>query len=219
MIQVLRAAACCCTTPGPRKSLGQARRMLQEHTKRVQAGQNDLEQRSDVMSRELAVLRSQLPHVNQAQELRRQEMQQIARAGLVGGHAAEATALSPAAEPAEDEPARAEAQTRAQIEVLEGTVRVENADPKWASAAKLALNEAFHNEVMAGRRLGHADCRTSLCRLELLLEDSRSAEETFQQLIDFTPWDGQGFVRIDEKSGEIVVYLSREGYALPLSRE
>jgi hypothetical protein len=146
-------------------------------------------------------------------------MRQIARVGLVGGHAAEAPVLTSAAEPVEGEPVRAEAQTGARIEVFEGTMRVENADPEWASAAELALNEAFHHEAMAGLRLGRANCRTSLCRLELFLADSRPAEETFQQLIDIIPWDGQGFVRIDEASGEAVLYLAREGYALPSSRE
>jgi hypothetical protein len=186
---------------------------------RVQVGQGDVAQRSDVMRRELAVLRSQLLRVDRAQELSHQELPQIARAGLVGGHAAEALALTPAAEPTEDKPARAEAQARARIEVLEGTMRVENADPEWASAAELALNVAFHKEARAGLRLRRADCRSSLCRLALVLDGTVSPKEIFQQLIDVAPWNGQGFVRIDKASGEAVVDLSREGHALPSSRE
>jgi hypothetical protein len=104
-------------------------------------------------------------------------------------------------------------------EAFEGTMFAEAADPEWASTAQRALQEAFHGEITAGLRLVQADCRTSLCRLELVLDGSLSPEATFEQLIHFAPWNGQGFTQIDEEAGVAVVYLSREGHELPPARD
>jgi hypothetical protein len=90
------------------------------------------------------------------------EMRQSAGANTGGDITANASALTP-----EDEDAHAQAQT--QIEVFEGTLVEEDADPGWASAAQLALQEAFDREAIAGFRSVQADYRTSLCRLELAL--------------------------------------------------
>ncbi|MBI3301221.1 MAG: hypothetical protein HYZ72_03970, partial [Deltaproteobacteria bacterium] len=135
------------------------------------------------------------------------------RAGLAGGKEADAPALTP-----EEERERAEAQTRAQMELVEGTMRAEKTDPQWTSAAKLALDEVFHSEAMTGMQLVDAECRTTLGRLELALDDSTSPEDSFRKLVHLAPWQGQRFVRIDE-GGSAVVYLAREGYALPQPRE
>ena len=187
---------------------------LKVEVKRLHAGTEELERRSAAMNRELTSLRRQLPPVDRDQAAIGREMHQRAKAGPAGNRAAEAPALTP-----EDEHARAEALTHAQLEVFESTIVEEHADPGWASAAQLALQEAFHSEAMAGLRLVQADCRTSLCRLELSLDGQMFAGDTFEQLIHFAPWDGQGFAQIDEASAAAVVYLSREGYALPQARE
>jgi hypothetical protein len=72
---------------------------------------------------------------------------------------------------------------------------------------------------MAGVHLVQVDCRTSLCRLELALADASSPGENLEQLLHYARWEGAGFAQIDETSGTAVVYLSREGYALPQARE
>ena len=171
------------------------------------------------MSRDLAALRTQLPSVDRDQAATGREKHQRAKAGPAGDYGTKAPPLTPDEASAEDEHARAEAQTQAQIEALEGTLFGEDADPGWADAAQSALQEAFHRGAVAGLSLIQADCRTSLCRLELSLEGARLAEAIFQQLMDFTSWNGEGFTQIDEASGTSVVYLSREGYALPQARE
>jgi hypothetical protein len=192
---------------------------LKTEVKRLQAGQEAWERRSAAMSRELSALRTQLPRVGQDPAPIGRERHQRAKAGPAGDYAAEAPPLTPDEASAEDEHARAEAQTQAQIEAFEGTLVEEDADPGWANAAQRALQEVFHREAMAGLRLVQVDCRTSLCRLELALDWASSPGESLEQLIHFAPWEGAGFAQIDEASGTAVVYLSREGYALPQTRD
>jgi hypothetical protein len=126
----------------------------------LHAGTEELERRSAAMSRELTALRRQLPRADRDQAASGRERHQRARAGPAGNHATEVPALTPDEASAEDEHARAEAQTQAQIEALEGTLVEEDADPGWADAVQRALQEVFHREAMTGLRLVQVDCRT-----------------------------------------------------------
>jgi hypothetical protein len=193
--------------------------VLKAEVNRLHAGQEARERRSAAMSRELTALRTQLPRVAPDQAVIGREMHQRARAGPAGHHAAEAPALTPDEASAEDEHARAEAQTQAQLEAFECTLVEEDADPGWASAAQRALQEALHSETIAGLHLVQVDCRTSLCRLELALDSARSPGESLEQLIHFARWEGAGFAQIDDASDTAVVYLSREGYGFSQARE
>jgi hypothetical protein len=185
---------------------------LRAEVARVHAGMEQLQRRSAAMSRELAALRAQRPGVDQDQAPRGREVRQSAGAGTGVG----TTAHTPATT-LEDEDAQAQVQT--QIEGFEGTLVEEAVDPGWASAVQLALQEAFDRQAMAGLHLVEADCRTSLCRLELVLDGALSPGEAFEPLVHFAPWDGPWFAHIDEASGVAVVYLAREGDALPRARE
>jgi hypothetical protein len=195
--------------PAPRPT-PQDIKVLRAEVAHLKAERQDVQQLAKEIRSELTALRSQLIQVEQDQASMGLERTKTARASRAEGTAADTPPLT-----AEEEHERAKAQIRAQIEVFEGTMLMENADPAWASAAELALQEALQREAIAGLRLVQADCRTSLCRLDLALDSSLSPEGIFEQLIHLTPWNGHGFVQIDEESGEAVVYLSREGHELP----
>ena len=112
--------------------------------------------------------------------------------------------------------ARADAQLQTQIETLEAAVYGEKPDPVWTRDAEQALQAMWQGQENRGLSLVHAECRTSLCRLELDLDGTRSAEESFHTLIHHIPWAGQSFVQITEgEAPQVVLYLAREGYALP----
>ena len=120
----------------------------------------------------------------------------------------------------EDEVRRAEAQVQAQIDLLEVTVLAEAPDPVWTSAAERSLQSVFQREEKAGFHLVQTECRTTLCRLELSLDGSVSPEESFHSLVQMMPWQGQAFIRIEDgEGGAVVVYLAREGHALPQALE
>jgi hypothetical protein len=185
---------------------------LRAEVAHMQAGMEQLQRQAAAMSHELAALRTQRPGVDQNQTPRDRERHQRLRTDTGEG----ATARTPATT-LEDEDVQAQVQT--QIEGFEGTLVEEAADPGWASAVQVALQEALDREAMTGLRLVEADCRTSLCRLELALDGAMPPGEAFEPLIHSAPWDGPWFAHIDEASGVAVVYLSREGDTLPQARE
>jgi hypothetical protein len=167
--------------------------LLKTEINRLESDQRAAERRTAAMERELASLHSQSSRTDQSQE------------------SAEPP-LSP-----EEELQRTEAQSWAQVELFEGAIHTETADPQWTTPAEATLKEAFLNtQGEEGLQLLEASCRTTLCRMKLSRDESISPEESFRQLTHRTPWQGQSFVRIDlENSADIIVYLSREGYSLP----
>jgi hypothetical protein len=188
---------------------------LEAEIKELKGGSSDLEQRSAEMNSELTSLRSQLVDLNQGQE----SIDRIASAGLESSGASApdgegAVELTP-----EEEAERVEVQTMELIEFFEETILAEGTDPEWSSLAELALDEASKSEEMTEFNLVDAKCGITMCRMMLSLDNSESPEESFRKLLDFAPWQGEGFIRIqdgnDRESAQAVVYLAREGYSLP----
>jgi len=180
---------------------------LKAEIERLKDGKTGFEQLSREMKSEMTALRSQLTQVERDQNLRSQEE---GLAQPIADTEANAATLTP-----EEEQTRAEAQIQTQVALLEGTLLGEKPDSAWVNTAQLALSTTFHSETMAGVQLMKADCRTTLCRLELFLDGSTAPEDSFRKLGHASPWQGQGFVQIDVESGKAVVYLTREGYSLP----
>ena len=189
---------------------------LRAEVERLKDSRSDLEQLAAKVNSELALLRSQLALVSRNQASLAQHVDQIARADSEDLQAAtrDKEAAAPELTP-EEEIARTEAHVKAQIDSIEGTMLAEEADPKWASSAQIALDGAFQSEEVEGLKLINAECRTTLCRLELSLDGSTLAEENFRRLVYFSPWQGESFFQINHESGEASVYLAREGYSLP----
>jgi hypothetical protein len=178
------------------------------------------EQHTTTMQRELTALRSQLMQVDKGQTALAQALDQLRKHVLaarpeppsVSEQDTTAVSHSP-----EEEIAHADAELQAQIETLEAVLYEEKPDPAWTKNAEQALHAMWQGQENFGLFLVHAECRTSLCRLELELDGTRSSEESFHTLIHHMPWSGQRFVQITEgEAPQVVMYLAREGYELPL---
>ena len=108
-----------------------------------------------------------------------------------------------------------EAQTLELIELFEETILIEGTDPEWSGLAELALDEASKREEMTEFNLVDAKCGTTMCRMELSLDGSESPEESFRKLVDLAPWQGEGFIRIqdgnDEESAQTIFAPSQLG--------
>ena len=187
---------------------------------RLKADKDQLAKLSGEMKSDLATLHSQLARVDRNQESTSQRLNQISdttgRDSLDGSTVpaarddkADGATLTP-----EEERERATARTQAEIDLLEGTLRAEKPDPAWATAAQLALHTTLHNGAFPGVQIVGAECRTTLCRMELAL-DVATAQDSFRNLIDLAPWSGQGLIQLNAETGLAVMYLAREEYKLP----
>lgn len=117
---------------------------------------------------------------------------------------------------AEEEMELADAEVRSQLELMEETVLTEETDAEWSKEAELALDQVYSKEEMEQVERVDVECRTTLCRIELFFDESAIPEEAFRNLAHLTPWEGEGFMRMDDgDKAQAVVYLAREGHSLP----
>ena len=197
---------------------------LRTKIERLQNSMREIERLLPEMKRELTGFRSQLAQVDQRQQAIAHDIERTPGQGtMLDGENSEAPIWDDEADISvltpEEESARAEAQTKLQLDLLESMLLEEEIDPQWASVAQLSVAEVFQGEEIAGVQLVNVECRTTLCRIELSLDGSTSPEDSFRNLIHIRPWQGQSFARTDHEGDYTEVYLVREGHSLPQSME
>jgi hypothetical protein len=126
----------------------------------------------------------------------------------------------------EQNQAQAEAAATAQEMSVERAIQTEREDPEWSPGAVTSWTEVFQREgtrdELKGIQMRSINCRTTLCRLELIPTDPGQGAAVFEQdlrkLILVGPWQAPGFGKIANPDGQApvaVIYLAREGYDLP----
>lgn len=101
----------------------------------------------------------------------------------------------------------------AQIERLESAYGTESTDPEWSSDAEDALSRAYQTEAFNSLTVVPR-CKKTLCRLEVTYDDTENTSQQLQLLAHRTPWQGQGFQKVDTKTQIATFYLAREGHEL-----
>lgn len=175
------------------------------------------------MKNDLTTLRSQLASVDRDQDTADRQLNQIAdkmsQASLEGApSAANDEKAETASLTSEQERERAAAHDRAELTLMEGTLHAETPDPTWASTARLALQTTFQHEALPGIQMLNAECRRTLCRMELSLDGS-TAQNSYRNLPNLAPWSAPSFIQIDTETGSAVMYLAREEHSLPQMTE
>jgi len=124
-------------------------------------------------------------------------------------------AIEAVSETGEEEQARVQIEMGQQMDLLEYTLQTEMVDSGWSDRATVELNEAFRRDTSSGLELLQADCRGSMCRIDVGY-NSKAPEESFRMLQGVIPWDGEAFFHIENiDSGQATLYLAREGNQLP----
>lgn len=184
---------------------------LKIEIERLKVDRTRSEQRSAKLEHALSSFQSQLSQLDEMQLLMGQDIDQIAwdidNVPTTGATAAPVLT-------SEEGNAQEVAETQTQIAFIDQSLFAEDDDPEWSESAYRALDEAFQNDEMRGFALVDKVCRSTMCRLELVLDGSTSPVETLQNLAQYSQWRGAGFLQIDSE-GSVVVYLGREGHSFP----
>lgn len=107
------------------------------------------------------------------------------------------------------------ADIKAQLDLMEETLQSESVDEKWSNSSMQGIYDAVLKNTAIGFHIASADCRSTICRLDLTFDPDLS-EDSLSELPDLIPWSGEIFFHIDDiDSGEAVLYVSREGHFLP----
>ncbi len=167
----------------------------------------EFQQFSEEMIRQFAALHSQLSQegVEDAPVLTDEE----------DGLEDELAALSP-----EEIEEQIEAAVTAEIEVLDSALAGQAVDLQWAATAQKALDEAWEEAEVGDTAQMNAECRTTLCRIEVNLDESSSSSQNVDRLLTVLSFalPGEGFFRINpniDGSPTAVMYIAREEHTLP----
>ena len=105
---------------------------------------------------------------------------------------------------------------------VEAGFAAENVDRAWAAEVRQDLREHVAALLPPSSSLGDVDCRSSMCRMEMVLPDV-AAERRFSQRAFLSSesriWDGAVFVMPGQANPDgtlgVVWYLGRKGTRLP----
>ena len=100
---------------------------------------------------------------------------------------------------------------------LEAALRREGIDVPWAETAQAELEAAYGTGQTGGVSFDEAECRSTMCRVTLTLDQpGKAGEIQLRRLMDRpSPWPAYRFLQLDRASGSAVVFVTREGYELP----
>lgn len=110
--------------------------------------------------------------------------------------------------------AKARQESLDQIMVIEDNFQAEMTDPDWSQTAESRLQNAFTGQGLAEHSLRNMECKTSLCRLDVVHQEGADMNEfrssLRDQVSDILP---AGAIRPGDKGGT-VLYLAKDSASL-----
>jgi hypothetical protein len=92
----------------------------------------------------------------------------------------------------------------------------EGVDPEWSTTMSGRIGAFFDAQEMRGSSVKRAECRSTLCRVEVVSESVDAKKLLAARISGILPPRAQGFAHIDGDADlEIEVYIMREGRSLP----
>jgi hypothetical protein len=96
------------------------------------------------------------------------------------------------------------------------TLAKEAYDTTWEGERQSHFEHFFHTLEVTGARLQAAECRTTLCRLQVTLDNQQAQAQLMHAMSALLEADAEGALVMDDDNAlHVTVYLSRSGYALP----
>jgi hypothetical protein len=143
---------------------------------------------------------------------------------------ARAAAAAPAPPPREDRAQSPDEEKRARWKedelahrtAVEAGFAAETVDREWAPGARRDLSDHVAALLPQASSVRDVDCRSSMCRLELVVADAAASERFMRQAFASpatSVWSGGGFAEPAQANPDgslaVVLYLAREGAAFP----
>ena len=105
--------------------------------------------------------------------------------------------------------------------LLEEAFYNEDTEDSWSSVALDDITnsmEKLDNDIKNHVSLSHAECHSTLCRLEINFDDENSDRGFYTSFAMTLAWNTTAFYERLDSPGEnrSVLYLSRDGHSLPI---
>jgi hypothetical protein len=96
------------------------------------------------------------------------------------------------------------------------TISGESVDADWSRVKSDQFGAFFARPALAGTKVKTVDCRTTMCRVELVLRSNADRTRLLQDFSDLAGPTGMAFAHIETANDlEIAVYVTRDGVGLP----
>lgn len=103
---------------------------------------------------------------------------------------------------------------RANTELVDDTLTAETIDVQWARGAVERITTFYQGDDFVDVEL-KAECRSTLCRINVHSKDALKSENALRHIVSKSPWPTTGLAAFNRESQEGIIYISREGSALP----
>jgi hypothetical protein len=99
---------------------------------------------------------------------------------------------------------------------LEAELHREGRDPAWSTQAEARVRARLAIRPLADAHDVTVACATSLCRLDATFASVDARDHGLSGIPGLVPWDTEGyFLPAADDERHLVVYVMREGHALP----
>jgi len=107
--------------------------------------------------------------------------------------------------------------------LLEEAFYDEDTEDGWSSVALDEITsslDTLEDKIKNGVSLSHAECHSTICRLEINFDDENADKEFYINFAMALAWNTTAFHERLDSPGEnrSVIYLSRDGHALPIDQ-
>lgn len=183
-------------------------------------GSAEVEREVEALRAELAALRRQQGQLSKAVD----SMGGVAMEAARKAEAATAAAVPPGPAGQAEAAAAMNAARQARQEELYGQLEeaafTEAREPVWAGRTEALISQAV-GSTGPGSQVSYAECRSNLCRVELIHEGAEARTRAVEGLLSTPGLKGETVVRRLQQGGRPVtlLYIAREGTRLPPFRK
>ncbi|MCG8550506.1 MAG: hypothetical protein MI799_08915 [Desulfobacterales bacterium] len=177
--------------------------------------QSDLDHVSGEINEELALLRNHLDMLRANQQALKKDIEDFQPAPVAnniqdGQDVKEGDDIRLST----TSPIPVEQKVQQQEVMLEQAFYAQEPDPQWADETLDKLYAGFESREMQGIHLVDASCASTMCQMDIVIDQDASMEDSLQHLAHHRSWDGPTFVAANQ-SGQIKIYFARDGHDLP----
>lgn len=102
---------------------------------------------------------------------------------------------------------------------LDALLDAEALDAEWSRSAERRIAAFFESDRAKGASVGRVDCKSTLCRVAITYDSTRTRVEFFRELSHLTPPQLVYFFYVQPATPlSSIAYLPREDHPLPLER-
>jgi len=97
---------------------------------------------------------------------------------------------------------------------LQAALSNEEVDLQWINEITQTVQQGFENPELTGINLNNMVCGSTICQLDIQIDESLTSQESLQRLSTNRTWDGETTFSLD-RNGKLKLFFAKKGHQLP----